>query len=96
MPIQAHAADLGNTAKSAGSKAISLLLIFTLVIAAVVIVLGILSWTTNISWLAQVGTKKIFIGGGGLIAALSFAMLFTWLYQTMTSAGGGMEFNWPF
>lgn len=25
--------------------------------------------------------------GGGLIIALSFAMLFTWLYQTMTSAG---------
>lgn len=96
LPIQAHAARLEGTAKSSGSKAIGLLLIFTLVIAAITIVLVILSWTTNISWLQQVGTKKMLVGAGGVAGALCFVMLFIWLYQTMTASGGGLNFSWPF
>lgn len=95
-PLTAHAAELESTAKNIGSDVIGLLMVITLVIGAVVIVLGILMYTTNIQFLQNIGPKKIFIGGGGVIAVLCFAMFFTWLIQTVNGAGGGMNFQWPF
>lgn len=96
MCTNASAADLKQTGKNAAGQFINLLLIFILLIGAVTMVLGILSWSTNISWLAQVGTKKIFVGGGAVIGALLFVMAFTFIYQTMAGAGGSLNMQWPF
>jgi hypothetical protein len=95
-PLTAHAAQLENTAKNVGTSFMLILMACTVVVGAVVIVLGILMYTTNIQFLQNIGPKKIFVGGGGTIAVLCFAMFFTWLYETVNAAGGGMGFQWPF
>ncbi|MBS0949210.1 hypothetical protein JK159_02280 [Weissella minor] len=95
MPL-VSAADLKSAGKSGGSQVILILIIFTLILAAISILGGILAWTTNISWLAQAGTKRMLVGCGGLAGALLFSMFFTWLYQSATGAGGGLGFHWPF
>lgn len=95
LPLTAHAAELESTAKNMGSDVIGLLMILTVVAGAVVIVLGILMFTTNIQFLQNIGPKKIFVGGGGVIGVLCFAMFFTWLIETINAAGGGMNFQWP-
>ena len=42
------------------------------------------------------GTKKVMIGLASIVGILCLGLWVTWIVQTVTSAGGGFTWQWPF
>ncbi|CAM3169017.1 hypothetical protein [Leuconostoc rapi] len=89
-------ADIGDAAKTGGTKIISILYIVLIVVAAIGILGGFIMRATGNERLAEKSNSKLlhaFFGiGGGALSGL----IVTWIWQTATTAGGGNVINWPF
>ncbi|MGR8861867.1 hypothetical protein [Leuconostoc citreum] len=89
-------ADIGDAAKTSGTKVITILYIVLIVVGAVCLIWAFILRATGNEQMAQKSNSKLMhalfgIGGGALTG-----LLLTWIWQTATSAGGGNVINWPF
>ncbi|WP_367366568.1 hypothetical protein [Leuconostoc pseudomesenteroides] len=89
-------ADIGDAAKTSGSKVITILYIVLIVVGAVALLWAFILRSTGNEQMAQKSNSKLMhalfgIGGGALTG-----LLLTWVWQTATTAGGGNVINWPF
>jgi len=89
-------ADIGDAAKTSGTKVITLLYIVLIVVGAICLIWAFILRATGNEQMAQKSNSKLMhalfgIGGGALTG-----LLLTWIWQTATSAGGGNVINWPF
>ena len=89
-------ADIGDAAKTSGSKVITILYIVLIVVGAICLLIGFIMRATGNEQMAQKSNSKLMhamfgIGGGALTG-----LLLTWIWQTATTAGGGNVINWPF
>jgi hypothetical protein len=91
-----HAAALEETAKNTGSKVITFLILLTVVVGAAGAALGIAMMSSGSQVLHASGTKKIMIGLASIAGALCLCLGVTWIVQTVTGAGGGFTWQWPF
>lgn len=94
--VVANAAALEETAKSTGSKVITFLIMLTVVLGAVGAALGIAMMASGNQMLHAAGTKKIMVGLAAIVGILVLGLGVTWIVQTVTGAGGGFTWNWPF
>ena len=92
----AHAAALEETAKNTGSKVITFLILLTVVLGAIGAALGIAMMASGNQMLHASGTKKVMIGLASIVGILCLGLGVTWIVQTVTSAGGGFSWQWPF
>lgn len=92
----AHAAALEETAKNTGSKVITFLILLTVVLGAIGAALGIAMMASGNQMLHASGTKKIMIGLASIVGILCLSLGVTWIVNTVTSAGGGFNWTWPF
>lgn len=91
-----HAAALEETAKNTGSKVITFLILLTVVLGAIGAALGIAMMASGNQMLHASGTKKIMIGLASIVGILCLSLGVTWIVNTVTSAGGGFNWTWPF
>lgn len=91
-----HAAALEETAKNTGSKVITFLILLTVVLGAIGAALGIAMMASGNQMLHASGTKKVMIGLASIVGILCLGLGVTWIVQTITSAGGGFTWQWPF
>lgn len=91
-----HAAALEETAKNTGSKVITFLILLTVVLGAIGAALGIAMMASGNQMLHASGTKKVMIGLASIVGILCLGLGVTWIVQTVTSAGGGFTWQWPF
>lgn len=91
-----NAAALEETAKSTGSKVITFLIMLTVVLGAIGAALGIAMMASGNQMLHAAGTKKLMIGLASIVGILVLGLGVTWIVQTVTSAGGGFSWSWPF
>lgn len=91
-----HAAALEETAKNTGSKVITFLILLTVVLGAIGAALGITMMASGNQMLHASGTKKIMIGLASIVGILCLSLGVTWIVNTVTSAGGGFNWTWPF
>ncbi|APS41889.1 hypothetical protein FOL01_1030 [Weissella jogaejeotgali] len=91
-----HAAALEETAKNTGSKVITFLILLTVVLGAIGAALGIAMMASGNQMLHAFGTKKIMIGLASIVGILCLSLGVTWIVNTVTSAGGGFNWTWPF
>ncbi|MET3356717.1 hypothetical protein ACG92U_02650 [Leuconostoc citreum] len=89
-------ADIGDAAKTSGTKVITILYIVLIVVGAICLIWAFILRATGNEQMAQKSNSKLMhalfgIGGGALTG-----LLLTWIWQTATSAGGGNVINWPF
>lgn len=94
--VVANAAALEETAKSTGSKVITFLIILTVVLGAIGAALGIAMMASGNQMLHAAGTKKLMIGLASIVGILVLGLGVTWIVQTVTGAGGGFSWSWPF
>ncbi|WP_288503668.1 hypothetical protein [uncultured Weissella sp.] len=94
--VVANAAALEETAKSTGSKVITFLIMLTVVLGAIGAALGVAMMASGNQMLQAAGTKKILIGLGAIVGILVLGLGVTWIVQTVTGAGGGFTWTWPF
>lgn len=91
-----NAAALEETAKSTGSKVITFLIMLTVVLGAIGAALGIAMMASGNQMLHAAGTKKLMIGLASIVGILVLGLGVTWIVQTVTGAGGGFSWSWPF
>lgn len=91
-----HAAALEETAKNTGSKVITFLILLTVVLGAIGAALGIAMMASGNQMLHASGTKKVMIGLASIVGILCLGLGVTWIVQTVTGAGGGFNWQWPF
>lgn len=91
-----HAAALEETAKNTGSKVITFLILLTVVLGAIGAALGIAMMASGNQMLHASGTKKIMIGLASIVGILCLSLGVTWIVNTVTSAGVGFNWTWPF
>lgn len=91
-----HAAALEETAKNTGSKVITFLILLTVVLGAIGAALGIAMMASGNQMLHASGTKKVMIGLASIVGILCLSLGVTWIVNTVTSAGGGFNWTWPF
>ena len=94
--VVANAAALEETAKSTGSKVITFLIMLTVVLGAIGAALGIAMMASGNQMLHAAGTKKLMIGLASIVGILVLGLGVTWIVQTVTGAGGGFSWSWPF
>lgn len=94
--VVANAAALEETAKSTGSKVITFLIMLTVVLGAIGAALGIAMMASGNQTLHAAGTKKLMIGLASIVGILVLGLGVTWIVQTVTGAGGGFSWSWPF
>ncbi len=94
--VVANAAALEETAKSTGSKVITFLIMLTVVLGAISAALGIAMMASGNQMLHAAGTKKLMIGLASIVGILVLGLGVTWIVQTVTGAGGGFSWSWPF
>lgn len=94
--VVANAAALEETAKSTGSKVITFLIMLTVVLGAIGAALGIAMMASGNQMLHAAGTKKLMIGLASIVGILVLGLGVTWIVQTVTGAGGGFSWAWPF
>lgn len=94
--VVANAAALEETAKSTGSKVITFLIMLTVVLGAMGAALGIAMMASGNQMLHAAGTKKLMIGLASIVGILVLGLGVTWIVQTVTGAGGGFSWSWPF
>lgn len=90
------AADLTSSTKDTASTVITYLIVATIVVGALGGIIGILSITSGISWLSQVGQKRLMYSLLGVAGALLFATAIAFIIQAATGAGGGFTWSWSF
>ncbi|NEZ89024.1 hypothetical protein [Weissella paramesenteroides] len=91
-----HAAALEETAKNTGSKVITFLILLTVVLGAAGAALGIAMMASGSQVLHSSGTKRVMIGLSSIVGILCLGLGVTWIVQTVTGAGGGFTWQWPF
>ncbi|APS41801.1 hypothetical protein FOL01_0942 [Weissella jogaejeotgali] len=91
-----HAAALEETAKNTGTKVITFLILLTVVLGAIGAALGIAMMASGNQMLHASGTKKVMIGLASIVGILCLGLGVTWIVQTVTGAGGGFNWQWPF
>ncbi|MFH7316290.1 hypothetical protein ACHWP0_07845 [Weissella cibaria] len=94
--IVANAAALEETAKSTGSKVITFLILLTVILGAIGTAMGIAMMASGNQMLHAAGTKKILVGLAAIVGILVLGLGITWIVQTVTGAGGGFNWTWPF
>lgn len=77
-------------------KVITFLILLTVVVGAAGAALGIAMMSSGSQVLHASGTKKIMIGLASIAGALCLCLGVTWIVQTVTGAGGGFTWQWPF
>lgn len=93
--LTAHADQLTDTTKNSGSKVMVFLIIVTIVLASISAALGIAMMASGNQMLHSSGMKKLLTGLAALVGILVLGLIVTWIYQTVTSAGGGTGWTWP-
>lgn len=95
LPMTAFA-DVGDAAKTGGTKVITILYIALIVVAAVTLVWAFILRATGSERLAEKSNTKLMHALFGVFGGCLAGLLIAWIYQTATAAGGGNVINWPF
>ncbi|MSB65629.1 hypothetical protein [Leuconostoc lactis] len=95
LPMTAFA-DIGDAAKTSGTKVITILYIVLIVVSAVSLVWAFILRSTGSERLAEKSNSKLMHALFGVFGGCLTGLIIAWIYQTATSAGGGNVINWPF
>lgn len=96
VPVVASASDLTDVTKNAGGSMMNYIVIGVIVAGVLGAAIGILMHASGIQLLAQVGTKRILVGIGAIVAILLLGAFVGWIIGVMNGAGGTMQWQWPF
>ena len=89
-------ADIGDAAKTSGTKLATILYIVLIVVGGVCILIGAIMHATGSQQLAQKGQTRIMYAMFGVGGGLLVGTILKWVYDTATASGGGNIINWPF